>query len=46
MHDARASVYEVRHTGYVPLRREVVDGKWGPWRLECVSGAHGVLWSY
>ncbi|PNW84963.1 hypothetical protein CHLRE_03g165900v5 [Chlamydomonas reinhardtii] len=57
MHDTRASVYEVRHTGYVPLHRERKPapaggsssgkpGAWGPWNMVCTSGQTGVMWSY
>ncbi|KXZ56348.1 hypothetical protein GPECTOR_1g308 [Gonium pectorale] len=48
MHDLRASVYEVKHTGYVPLQRsrQQPAGAWGPWSMCCASGQTGVLWSY
>ncbi|KAG2499249.1 hypothetical protein HYH03_002828 [Edaphochlamys debaryana] len=47
MLDPRASVYEVKHTGYVPLNRvRQPNGNWAPWNLCCSAGQTGVLWSY
>lgn len=47
MYDTRAAVYEVRHTGHVPLRRTRKEGgAWGQWSLCCTSGQTGVHWSY
>ncbi|GLI68835.1 hypothetical protein VaNZ11_013378 [Volvox africanus] len=47
MYDARAAVYEVKHTGHVPLHRERdSSGAWDQWSLCCTSGQTGVYWSY
>ncbi|GLC35762.1 hypothetical protein PLESTB_000491600 [Pleodorina starrii] len=47
MYDSRAAVYEVKHTGHVPMHRERgTNGAWEPWSLCCTSGQTGVYWSY